>query len=320
MFSVRQSKPDQWSKYYNNYNNGGESWCINGRPTDSISNVLANCVGYACARFNEIYCIETGTDEMKFKQLCCNAEDFWQVAANLGLKRGQEPKPGAIMVWEGIGSAAGHVAIVERVNNADQVYTSESGYDSTYFWNSVRYRGSGDWGIGAGYRFLGFIYNPGIREYSWKQEWHLYDEATGDELTGWQNVDGIWYYMSHSGAMQTGWQFINGCWYYMDGSGAMQKGWQLIGGSWYYLQEQNEGEYKEGEMRTGWFYDSTYQSWFLLASSGRMLTGWQLLGDKWYYLSPESTREYSLGAMYHDGTYMIDGKNYTFDSNGVWIG
>lgn len=163
-FKIRTSKPSTWMAVYNNYNNGGWSWCINGCPTDPVSNVLANCVGYACGRFHEIYNELTGEKGMKFPQLCCNAEDFWTVAESLGLKRGFTPKPGAIMVWEGYGDAAGHVAIVERVDSEIQVYTSESGWESPAFWNGVRYKGDGNWGAGGGYRFLGFIYNPAVKD------------------------------------------------------------------------------------------------------------------------------------------------------------
>lgn len=162
-FKIRTSAPTTWNKLYNNANNGGLSWCIDGRPTDPVANVLSNCVGYACSRFNEIYNELTGYKNMKYPQLCCDAENFWTVAPQLGLKRGQTPQAGSIMVWEGIGSAPGHVAIVERVVNDSQVYTSESGYDSAYFWNSTRYKGDGNWGTGAGYRFLGFIYNPAVK-------------------------------------------------------------------------------------------------------------------------------------------------------------
>lgn len=164
MFKVRTSAPTTWNKLYNNYNNGGLSWCINGNPTNPVANVLANCVGYACSRFNEIYNEITGYDGMKYKELCCNAEDFWNKAKAIGLKRGQKPKAGAIMVWEGLGSLAGHVCIVERVYSNTQVYTSESGYNSAYFWNATRYKGSGNWGANGNYRFLGFIYNPAVKK------------------------------------------------------------------------------------------------------------------------------------------------------------
>ena len=319
MFKIRQSKPGQWLKTYNNVNNGGLSWCINGRPTDPISNVLANCVGYACSRFNEIYNEESGYDGMKFKELCCNAEDFWTVAAQLGLQRGQTPKPGAIMVWEGIGSAAGHVAIVERVDNANQVYTSESGYDSAAFWNAYRYKDDGNWGAGAGYRFLGFIYNPAVVEYKWSKEWHLYDQ-NGKEITGWKKVDGKWYYMDAAGAMQTGGKYLGRAWYYLGPDGAMQTGWKKIKGKWYYLEPTGDSKHKEGQMWTGWLLDKNYNAWFLLSNNGDMLTGWQKVNGKWYYLSPGNDGKHVTGQMFADGTYTINGKRYTFDKNGAWVG
>lgn len=163
MFKMRTSKPKKWTALYNNIYNGGLSWCITGRPTDAKSNVLSNCVGYACSRFNEIYNELTGHKDMKYSSLCCNAEDFWTVAPTLGLKRGQTPKPGSIMCWQGAGDLAGHVAIVEKVVNSTQVYTSESGWDSPAFWNATRYKGAdGNWGAGYGYTFRGFIYNPAV--------------------------------------------------------------------------------------------------------------------------------------------------------------
>ena len=160
---IRTSAPTSWIDIYNNYNNGGLSWCINGRPTNAISNVLANCVGYACSRFNEIYNGETGYKGMKYRDLCCDAENFWTVADKIGLQKGSTPRDGAIMCWLGYGDLAGHVAIVECVENETQVYTSESGWDSAYFWNATRYKGDGNWGTGGSYAFRGFIYNPAIR-------------------------------------------------------------------------------------------------------------------------------------------------------------
>ena len=45
--------------------------------------------------------------------------------------------------------------------------------------------------------------------------------------------------MDSAGVMQTGWQNINGSWYYLDSSGAMQTGWQDIGGARYYFDTAN---------------------------------------------------------------------------------
>lgn len=329
MFKVRTSAPTKWEALWNNTNNGGWSWCINGRPTHQYANVLANCVGYACSRFNEIYNEESGYKGMRFKELCCNAEDFWTKADSLGLKKGQKPKAGSIMVWQGIGSLPGHVAIVERVSSDTQVLTSESGYDSPFFWNANRSKGNGNWGCDSNYIFRGFVYNPGVKDLVWKQEWHLYD---GDKmLTGWQKVDGKWYYLNDSGVMQTGWLYTDR-WYLLGSSGAMQTGWQKISGKWYFLQPYAEGQYKEGEMRTGWLYDKGYNGWFLLSNNGDMLTGWQKVGDKWYFLEDsgkmhtgwlqKNNKWYYLdlkdGYMY-TGTHTIDGKKYTFDSSGALV-
>lgn len=70
------------------------------------------------------------------------------------------------MVWQkgatlNGADGAGHVAIVEKVINDTEVYTSESAYGGTAFRNATRKKGSdGKWGMGSDYKFLGFIYNP----------------------------------------------------------------------------------------------------------------------------------------------------------------
>ena len=160
-FNMRTSKPSAGNKFYNNGNNGGYSWCINGNPTDKGCNVLANCVGYACGRFNEII------GSMKYKTLCCNAENFIERAKQAGLQVVSYPTLGGIMVWQkgatlSGNDGAGHVAVVERIDSANQIYTSESGYGSSAFWNSIRKNNNGRWGLGNGYTFRGCIVNPAI--------------------------------------------------------------------------------------------------------------------------------------------------------------
>ena len=160
-FNMRTSKPSAGNKFYNNGNNGGYSWCINGSPTDKGCNVLANCVGYACGRFNEII------GSMKYKTLCCNAENFIERAKQAGLQVVSYPTLGGIMVWQKGATlsgtdGAGHVAVVERIDSANQIYTSESGYGSSAFWNSIRKNNNGRWGLGNGYTFRGCIVNPAI--------------------------------------------------------------------------------------------------------------------------------------------------------------
>ena len=107
---------------------------------------------------------------MKYKTLCCNAENFIERAKGAGLKIGQTPKVGAIMCWQkgatlSESDGAGHVAIVEKVISNNEVYTSESGWGSKRpFWNQTRKNDNGRWGMGSNYPFIGFIYNPAVPE------------------------------------------------------------------------------------------------------------------------------------------------------------
>ena len=158
MFTMRTSLPEKGNKFYNTKNSGGYSYCIVGKPTCNGLNVLANCVGYACGRFNEII------GKMDYPYLNCNAEDFIVRGKNCGLKVSDKPTLGGIMVWEGIGSLAGHVAVVEKIIDENTIYTSESGYESAYFWNSTRKRGNGNWGAGANYKYIGCLINPSVKE------------------------------------------------------------------------------------------------------------------------------------------------------------
>ena len=161
-FSMRTSKPGAGNKFFITKSRGGYSTCIQGNPTDANCNVLANCVGYACGRFNEII------GAMKYPSLNCNAENFIERARNTyGLEISPVPTLGGIMVWQkgdtlNGGDGAGHVAIVEKIIDSNTIYTSESGYGSSAFWNSTRSNSNGRWGLGNGYKFRGCIVNPAV--------------------------------------------------------------------------------------------------------------------------------------------------------------
>lgn len=153
---VRITKPGEGNNFYRTKRWGGFSECIVGNPRDYHCDVLANCVGYACGRFNEII------GEMRYPKLNCNAEDFIERAKNLGLEISDTPTLGGIIVWEGIGNLAGHVAIVERIDNSNQIFTSESNYGGIAFCNCLRTNNNGRWGLSNNYRYLGCIVNPAI--------------------------------------------------------------------------------------------------------------------------------------------------------------
>lgn len=157
-FTMRTSRPSN-NKNYIVTGSGGWNTCIKGNPLYAPANALANCVGYASGRFNEIINIARDTSGCTYKTLNCNAINFKERAEAAGLKTGSTPRCGAIMCWGN--SGAGHVAIVERVDSNNQVYTSESGWgSSTIFWNQIRTNNNGRWGCSSNYYFRCFIYLP----------------------------------------------------------------------------------------------------------------------------------------------------------------
>ena len=129
--------------------------------------------------------------------------------------------------------------------------------------------------------------------------WYYLDE-TGVMRTGWKQVDGNWYYLNDLGAMQTGWKLINGSWYHLDSLGKMSTRWIKENGTWYYLDGS-------GAMQTGWLNQSG--TWYYLDGSGAMKTGWFQVGGKWYY-------SYPSGALAVNTT-TPDG--YKVNHNGEWV-
>lgn len=181
-FTMRTGKPSG-NKFYITTDKGGYSQCVKGSPTDSAANALANCVGYACGRFNEII------GSMKYPKFYTNAENFIEVAEKYGLKISNVPVDGGIMVFQKGATlkgsdGAGHVMIVEKVYDDNHIYTSESGWGGPAFWNAHRYNTNGRWGMAAGYKFRGCIVNPAVKEEVNKPA----SNASKATIT----VDGLW--------------------------------------------------------------------------------------------------------------------------------
>ena len=180
---IRTTKPKN-NKFYNTISNGGLSECIKGYPTSSDSDVLANCVGYACGRFNEII------GKMKYPYLNCNAEDFIDRAKSFyNLEISSIPTLGGIMVWKkgnthNGADGAGHVAIVEKIIDENTIYTSESGYGSAYFWNATRKNVNLKWGMKPSQSFIGCIKNPSVKEEIIKPSLKSIDEIAKDVIKG----------------------------------------------------------------------------------------------------------------------------------------
>ncbi len=82
-----------------------------------------------------------------------------------------------------------------------------------------------------------------------------------------------------------------------------QNGWVNKDGSWMY--------YTDGEITTGWLYDSDENNWFYLNSEGIMQSGWQYIDNNWYFLSE--------GGRMRTGWQYIDNYWYYFGADGrMW--
>lgn len=165
MYTIRTSKPAN-SKYYMTKAAGGYNGATVGKPTDPTANVLANCVGYARGRFNEII------NEIEGKgwtyDIYGNAENFIEAAKVKGLQISGTPTLGGIMVWQGGrslsgGDGCGHVAVVEKIIDTNTIYTSESDYGRTTFYNATRRNNNGRRGLGSSFSFRGCIVNPAVK-------------------------------------------------------------------------------------------------------------------------------------------------------------
>lgn len=170
--------------------------------------------------------------------------------------------------------------------------------------------------------------------------WYRFDES-GVMLSATIYKD---YLLKTSGAMaENAWAKLEDEWYYATASGKIiHDKWEKISGSWYYFNKDGvmlSSQWKEkyylkdsGAMaKSEWNFDEKYKSWFYLKSDGTYAENqWvgsyylksfgymaknEWIFDKdynaWYYLKEDG--------VYVTGNFTINGKDYTFQSNGKWI-
>lgn len=179
-FTVRKEQP-YGNKYYMTKSTGGYNGAVYGKPLQEGANVLANCVGYANGRFNEIYAEIKGKEVFPY-QLTCDAGSFIKYGKKMGLKVSQRPQAGSIMVWDGGSGGHGHVCVVEEIIDDNRVMISQSNYGGKPFEYKVRTNANGRWGLSGLYTFLGFLLNPAVNEDEPKTEYDTYIVKRGDTL------------------------------------------------------------------------------------------------------------------------------------------
>ena len=150
-FSPRLTAPSASDKYWRHTSRGGLNDCIH----IGGGSVLPNCVGYAYGRFYEL----TGEKPRLSRS---NAEMWYGYTAD-GYKRSSTPALGAVACWsKGVvgnsADGAGHVAIVERIEENGDIVTSNSAYGGTRFYLHICKKSAG-YSFGE-YKFQGFILLP----------------------------------------------------------------------------------------------------------------------------------------------------------------
>ncbi|MDM0964003.1 M14 family zinc carboxypeptidase [Clostridium perfringens] len=147
-----------------------------------------------------------------------------------------------------------------------------------------------------------YFNSNGNMKTGWEEinDYWYYFNNDGIMQTGWQEIGGKWYYFRPDGNMRVGWEEINGYWYYFGSDGSMQTGWQEVGGTWYYFRQ-------DGNMKIGWEEINGY--WYYFNGDGVMQTGWQEIGGVWYYFRPDGNMRI--------GWEEINGYWYYFGSNGA---
>lgn len=141
-FTQRKAAPTKNNKYYYEDNLFYQS-----------GYGLPNCTCYAWGRFYELI------GKKPTGLATSNAENWYKDSR--GYEKGQTPKLGAIICWRKgklhySKDGAGHVAIVEHINNDGSFITSNSAYKGTLFYRKTIKKNCKL----NGYTFEGFIYPP----------------------------------------------------------------------------------------------------------------------------------------------------------------
>lgn len=120
---------------------------------------MPNCTCYAWGRFWEIGDPLSNKSNKPVNLPTGSGGQWWEMAIEKGYyKTGQSPQLGAVACFLDNSGGDGHVAIVEEIKENGDIVTSNSAWQSTFFW-LMDLQKSNNYNF-SGYTFQGFIYNP----------------------------------------------------------------------------------------------------------------------------------------------------------------
>lgn len=148
------------------------------------------------------------------------------------------------------------------------------------------------------------------------------------------NVNGKWYVADASGCLtpipKNGWVLAGSDYYYAEDGGLVTNEIRKINGAYYAFDNDGKmlanGEAvcnlvtcrarANGSLYVSEWYQDVKGNWYYFDTSGACQgvcgpqTGWYQAGEDWYYMR---------GGCVVTGSNTIDGNQYYFDSNGVWV-
>lgn len=141
----------------------GEYYWYEGNPFHLAGYGMPNCTTYAWGRFWEISDLADGEKDYSDKPTLPTGDAGEWFGDVEDYETGEEPKLGAVICWSDDSGGAGHVAIVEEIDEDGNITVSQSGWGSSkLFWTSTIYKEDGY--SYPGKTFQGFIYNPDVSD------------------------------------------------------------------------------------------------------------------------------------------------------------
>ena len=215
------------------------------------------------------------------------------------LDDGTQTRPNGTGTYNRGEMVTGVVTIPATCNGEPNAWTGQHSFKSNGVW--IDYGANGLATTAGGWNGDKYFDTDGVALSGWQYidgKWYYLNPAKENKRAkGWVNDpnDGNWYYCDQNGVLQTGWLSLDGTWYLLSSNspvGARLTGWQWVKDSWYYLDPN------DGGLRSGWLEDPV--------GSGTM-----------YYL--REVHDDHFGAMV-TGTQTIGGKTFTFADDGHLIG
>ena len=126
-------------------------------------------------------------------------------------------------------------------------------------------------------------------------KWYYMSADDCAMVTGWRDI----YSGSHGREFE----------YFFNSSGAMQTGWEYVDGDWYYFRLAADGNGPEGSKATGWIPAGDKWYYTDPEDNGAMVLGWKVIAGNTYYFDEGATYGQRLtGEQTIDGKkYVFDG-------------